>query len=399
MIRSLPLLLALGACVGDVGDKDASSLTTDLTDSTDLPTDTDVALPAALRIPAGTLAWFDEPCPDGWSDWEPAKGRTLVGVLDGGHVGHVVGEPLTSVLLPAHTHGVSLDVNVPDVGIAGISGCCNSGPGDAGTYAAAVAPSATTSTLPILALYACHYDGADDPEAAGTPFPAGSIVHFDRPSCPTGWAPYTTGAGRAFAGVPFDGWAELNVGQPLGDAEVRTHTHTLTGQVTVPSYSLAAATGGNHDPARKGTYAFTVTSEPMPVDLPYSQALTCEATGETPSVGGPDDPLPSWMILWSKELGCPEGWSEYSPLEGRFPVGVNGAMVPLDSSGAPLARDEDRVHTHQVDGTLTVPSRSVALASGCCLDSVGGNGTFAITGQMGEESTGFPWTALHACVH
>lgn len=117
------------------------------------------------------------------------------------------------------------------------------------------------------------------------------------------------------------------------------------------------------------------------------------ATADT----GVEESIPSGTIVYMQAETCPEGWDEAFDLRGRLVVGLTAVNAPGDTSGDPLEAGEERVHGHAVAGTATLSSRSVALSSGCCNDSIGGHGTHALVGTAEPVSAGIPTVALRAC--
>ncbi|MCO4773948.1 MAG: hypothetical protein KDA24_28200 [Deltaproteobacteria bacterium] len=111
---------------------------------------------------------------------------------------------------------------------------------------------------------------------------------------------------------------------------------------------------------------------------------------------GEVEEIPVGSILYLDAAACPEGWTEPFELRGRIVVGVTSNNAIGDTYGDPLEAGEDRLHGHAVTGEISVPSESVALASGGS-NGIGGNGTFAVTGTAEPVSTGLPTVALRAC--
>ena len=68
--------------------------------------------------------------------------------------------------------------------------------------------------------------------------PAGAVMHFNLPSCPTGWSEFAAGQGRTLVGAASN--LGGTVGTPLADLENRTHNHNVDPAVTVTNAS------GNH---------------------------------------------------------------------------------------------------------------------------------------------------------
>ncbi|MCO4746244.1 MAG: hypothetical protein KC912_15710 [Proteobacteria bacterium] len=106
--------------------------------------------------------------------------------------------------------------------------------------------------------------------------------------------------------------------------------------------------------------------------------------------------IPVGSVLYMNAAACPEGWTEPFEQRGRIVVGVTSNNSIGDTSGEPLEAGEDREHGHAVTGEISVPSESVALASGGS-NGIGGNGTFAVTGTAEPVSAGLPTVALRAC--
>lgn len=124
--------------------------------------------------------------------------------------------------------------------------------------------------------------------------------------------------------------------------------------------------------------------------IAFFVALASADTGEV-------EEIPSGTVVYVQASTCPDGWEEAFDLRGRIVVGTTAINAPGDTYGDPLEAGEDRAHGHAVTGTASVPSLSVALASGCCNDSVGGNGSFAVTGTAEPVSSGLPTVSLRAC--
>ena len=68
--------------------------------------------------------------------------------------------------------------------------------------------------------------------------PAGAVMHFNLPSCPTGWSEFAAAQGRTLVGATSN--LGSTVGTALSDLEDRTHTHNVDPAVTVTNVS------GNH---------------------------------------------------------------------------------------------------------------------------------------------------------
>ena len=80
---------------------------------------------AGDALPSGAVAFYDlSSCPAGWTPYEAARGRYVVGVPSGGAMGAAVGTPLGNqenraagrhnhpIADPGHTHDVSVRTNI-----------------------------------------------------------------------------------------------------------------------------------------------------------------------------------------------------------------------------------------------------------------------------------------------
>ncbi len=103
--------------VGDAGPFRLASLGDELAEMRRLVARAEAA--AAEAVPRGTVAFFNlASCPrPGWEPMPEARGRYVVGVMEGGGVGRTVGEALTEQenrATGAHTHTLTPDVrNIP----------------------------------------------------------------------------------------------------------------------------------------------------------------------------------------------------------------------------------------------------------------------------------------------
>jgi hypothetical protein len=103
--------------VGDAGPFRLASLGDELAEMRRLVARAEAA--AAEAVPRGTVAFFNlARCPrPGWEPMPEARGRYVVGVMEGGGVGRTVGEALTEQenrATGAHTHTLTPDVrNIP----------------------------------------------------------------------------------------------------------------------------------------------------------------------------------------------------------------------------------------------------------------------------------------------
>jgi hypothetical protein len=111
---------------------------------------------------------------------------------------------------------------------------------------------------------------------SGDGAPPGMIAYFGQGSgCPTGWVESTEAQGRVVIGTAVAGSVGTTVGAPLGDREDRTHRHTYSVQISIPSNNIAGAGGSNDQAAANGTYGANLTTSPAPSGFPFVQYRSC----------------------------------------------------------------------------------------------------------------------------
>jgi hypothetical protein len=71
-------------------------------------------------------------------------------------------------------------------------------------------------------------------------------MHFDAPSCPTGWTELTAARGRVLVGLPAGGTPGLTVGAGLGNGGSRTITSVPAHTHVVDPPSTGTSSPGNH---------------------------------------------------------------------------------------------------------------------------------------------------------
>lgn len=399
MSRSILLFaafLTFGACSGNAGPKGPGNPTTPSGTTPPRPTTSTGNWGPGLGLPDGLIAYtLDADCPSGWSPWAPGVGRTLVATNNGSDVGVETGDPLATVAPRPHQHDIAADLDVPGAGIAGLSGCCNVNPGASGTYALSGTTEPADSAIPTVAVTTCRHDGDGDAEV-GHSLPEGTVAWFDRDTCPDGMVRLANSDGLMV--LPSDEGASLgqSMGTPLGVGEVRTHTHEGSLTLDVPVSSLAAAGGGNNDPAASGPLEVQAETGPGELGLPTVTALLCEVVQEVEGGSNNDRELDPGAIIWS--LGdCPDGWDEASELHGRIPVGAPAGVAPGTVHGDPLSPFDVPLHDHFGWLPVDIPSQSVALVSGCCNESAGGNGMMTVSVTTDAATEGLPSIFLRPC--
>ena len=238
--------------------------------------------------------------------------------------------------------------------------------------------------------------GAGGGSAVGDAMPQNAVSFFQAKACPSQWAPYDTGVGRVLVPAAAGTAGGVPHGTPLAGGEDRTHTHALALSFTLGTVKyVGAAGGGNHGVAAAGTLGLMATSDPASTGLPYVQMLACKKLYA--AVPG-KAPLPAGMELFFDAPACPSGWKAPAATQGRFLVGLpSGAPADQTFGGPPVTSITAPSHTHGATGTLATTSHGIALASGCCADGYGANGTYMATATTDATEAGLPYLELLAC--
>ncbi len=358
-----------------------------------------------LQIPDGTVSYLPgTACPSGWVELPDAKGRFVVGKTDGTVVGALVGDALAQGEDRLHGHDYATSVSVPGTGITAVTGCCNSSLGDAGSYDLVGTTDSADAALPRIQQLLCERRVTGSPvQVDDHPYPADTVMFFNRQSCPAGFSLMSGADGRFLVATPAGGDIGAAVGVALENREDRVHDHGLRTSIQIPESSVAALGGLNFNHTKKGVYdsnAFGST-EPQSSGLPYIQLLVCRASFRLPPPAGQQvvgDSVPSGTFAYVNALACPSGWTRSGAHEGRFLLGLPDGGVPYETRGGPaLANREERQHAHGFSGQVTIPSLDVALVSGCCYSDTGAHGTFGYAGITDPAGTGLPYLQLLGC--
>jgi hypothetical protein len=224
--------------------------------------------------------------------------------------------------------------------------------------------------------------------------PVDAVMFFRGAACPSGWAPYLDGVGRAVAVAANATLNGYSLGSPLGDREVRGHTHNFSGIFALDAVSYVGVVGGgNTGTSAAGTVRFDAQTSSDPAGLPYVQLLVCRKTGPVMA-----RPLPSGLRMFYAGMQCPSGWTQPVETRGRVMVGLprdgqDGAAF----GGAPIGQDTAPQHTHPTTTQLTAAGHGIALATGCCGGGYARAGTYRMMGRTEGNSAGMPTIQLLQC--
>jgi hypothetical protein len=254
---------------------------------------------------------------------------------------------------------------------------------------------------PDLASSASGEDAAVEPPVVGDSLPTGAVSYFNARNCPVGWEPFADAAGRSI--VPS---ASTDVGAtfgtPLRDAEDRAHSHAVTANVSLPTVDYAGIAGeANHGLGRGGAQPLTVTVDAASAGLPYVQLLVCHKKAAPQTQKGL---APAGTLMFFTNAECPSGWGRTTTTEGRFLVGVPEKGTAAQSfGGPPLGSNpspgpgENRVHQHELQGSITTSAHGIALLSGGLAGGYARDGKHAYRASSDEASALLPYIKLLQC--
>jgi hypothetical protein len=231
-------------------------------------------------------------------------------------------------------------------------------------------------------------------QTSGDPYPYQAVAFFNTQSCPNGWTPFTFGDGYFVVPTMQSGGIGSTVGTALTSQQNPQHTHKISSSISLGNAKYVGIAGCcNDDVTSDGTKSFSGTSGAGSSNIPYVQYLVCMKETMPTS-----DPLPSGVVSFFGALFCPTGWTQTLTTAGRFLVGLPQGGAPGSAFGGdPLLPMEDRTHTHSFNGSVSTSSAGVGLASGCCAEGYGLNGSYKYSGTSGASSSGLPYVQLLQC--
>lgn len=111
-------------------------------------------------LPSGVLVFFDlGACPAGFHQNEETQGRVIVGLPAGAGADLTFGAgPMFGSTPKTHTHALSGSLETSSHGIALVTGCCNGGFAENGSYPFAATTEPVAAAMPSIELLACTKD-------------------------------------------------------------------------------------------------------------------------------------------------------------------------------------------------------------------------------------------------
>lgn len=237
---------------------------------------------------------------------------------------------------------------------------------------------------------------ADLARPPGDSFPPGAVSFFNRNSCPTGWTPFGTAAGRLLVPTLGSIGGGTTVGRPLTNGEDRQHNHPFNASVTPPQTGFAGLSGTGANLATADPANFTGTTESAATGLPYVQLLVClKSAAPLPDL----PPPPAGMtIFFSNISACPSGWTQTAVTQGRVLVGLpDQGVAAVTFGGSALGSQEERGHTHPLHGSLTTTSHGLTIADGSGVTGYARNGTYSYVSTTDSTPADLPYLQLLHC--
>ncbi len=324
--------------------------------------------------PLGLVAFYDattSQCPTGWSRDTAADGRLLLSTTNAGLVGATKGVAFNPQEERMHTHTYTVQLNLGSHGLTATSGSF--------TQAAAGGTATSTgvtgfgfSNLPYMELVACKLD---TDLGQGDGFPIASVAHFDKTTCPDGWAAYGAADNRVV--LPAPGVSGNTVGFSS------QHTHSLPISQSLLTVSIAAAAGSSFPVASTQMGADGTTDpEGASGEPPTLTLLVCRKSAAPAS----NAVVPSGALTTTDNQSCPDTWERYTKAEGVFLVGaMPNAQIGQQWGSVALAAGEQRMHTHPVAGGATLIQQNINT-------TLGSAGVYGQTGSTPFYTTTGPGT-------
>lgn len=119
--------------------------------------------------------------------------------------------------------------------------------------------------------------------------------------------------------------------------------------------------------------------------------------GSGGSANARSDAIPQNGIGFFQMPACPAGWQPFKAAAGRAILPTIGAAPGGSTAGEPLASGEERVHSHEVKGTLDLIDISYAGIASGGNTGVAKAGSITFTTTSDTASAGIPYVQLLAC--
>mmetsp|Transcript_13854 Transcript_13854/g.19241 ORF Transcript_13854/g.19241 Transcript_13854/m.19241 type:complete len:752 (-) Transcript_13854:300-2555(-) len=219
--------------------------------------------------------------------------------------------------------------------------------------------------------------------------PVGMMAFFKLSECPEGWEVSSNTQGRLIHSVTNLSHINLTLGNPLPELTIPTHSHSVSSNIYIPSKGISTNVNPNTF-ASSGTAYYTLDFPDALPNYPFVHLLLCRLVNDT--VEG----VPKGVIAFFDNDTCPPRWTPYSESVGRIIIPGSSENGVVFSAAAPLASQEDRLHTHTYTGSFTTATRPFwrYFINNW---SPANPGTYQFTGTTFEASSGLPYIQLLTC--
>lgn len=199
--------------------------------------------------------------------------------------------------------------------------------------------------------------------------------------------------------APPDGTVGKLIGNPYGNGEQRSHSHTLTSSISLDAYQFENFLGSCKNLTASGTHDFSGSTDATFNNVPYTQLLLCE---REPNFTTPNPPtVPSDIVTFFASQNCPYPWKSSATGSGRFLVGLPDGGTPNEAfgSGKPLTAPGTRIsHSHGLKGSVTLSDvETVSLAKGSNSPHFGTTGTYDYGGSTDSANFDLPYLTTANC--
>lgn len=387
---------------------------------------TSVTFMLAAYVSAGVpqmVAFFPvetQVCPQGWREYQPAKGYLIRGTDDNALIGKQLGEPIPDATAPTHQHKVEASYefnmhNYPTWDGSKKRITSNSS-------SVAFMSDRSDGGMSYVQYLMCQENTPTTGEPSLSIFlPKNSVQWFSGDQCPTGWQPETAlinDGGRTILPLPRDATASAVAAVVSGKTQ---HGHTINldpGHEYFAGMTVTATDdkGGWHPGRSTGLSSPNVRSmsisstlgerygsgeQQKNVLIPFTYLRPCVKTGKTVNISE----LPAGMGTFSKGFACPTGLNSVVSASGRFPLGLPkrqpGKPEPVSGTtfgSAPLASEQLPSHQHHLSSPMIFSTIGLRF-EGLATEPIRGlePGTSMFEGDSDFSSMVFPYVQLKFC--
>lgn len=229
------------------------------------------------------------------------------------------------------------------------------------------------------------------------PFPTGLVTFLSAVDGepPENWEEYQPAQGRLLLAAKDASQLGLTGGAPVGPGQVPTHTHALSGTVSVPHYKTSTVDGSNKSVAKSGSHAAKGSLTEAELGLGFLHLRVVRSLGSPAGDVDDDqgDPLPYGSVAFFDRVP-PPSWRIRSTWAGCFVLPSSGTTVqngtPWDPTGSPPP------HEHHATGTMSMRSKSFTWGGGANPNTAD-DGHAGFSGRTTSTSWPVPFVTLLLC--